>query len=71
MPMYEYACDKCETEFETLVMNSDEEKDVECPKCESKEVEKLLSVPGKPKVMIGGGGACGEGPPCGASWCQR
>jgi putative FmdB family regulatory protein len=35
-------CRKCEEEFEVLVMRSDEE--IECPKCEGADVERLLSV---------------------------
>jgi putative FmdB family regulatory protein len=40
MPIYEYACAQCGTEFEELVF-ADEA--VECPKCRSKNAEKKLS----------------------------
>lgn len=71
MPLYEYACKKCEHTFETLVYDGDE---VECPKCASKRLERLMSVPGLPQVKEGGfPSACGDPslPPCGAPGCRR
>ncbi len=41
MPIYEYRCCDCCEEFETLVFNSKEQ--VNCPKCESAKVERLMS----------------------------
>ncbi len=41
MPIYEYACNKCGHEFETLV-RSDTIPD--CPTCHSADLEKKLSV---------------------------
>ncbi len=41
MPIYEYRCDKCGEEFEKLVFGTTE---VECPKCNSKEITKKFSV---------------------------
>ena len=40
MPIFEYQCQSCESEFELLV--SVREKP-ECPKCDSKDLEKLMS----------------------------
>jgi putative FmdB family regulatory protein len=72
MPLYEYSCEKCEHTFETLVFEGDGDS-VECPECASPKVTKVLSVPAK--TQSGGSSlpvsACGEGPPCGAPWCQR
>jgi putative FmdB family regulatory protein len=70
MPLYEYTCDKCEHAFEMLVFDGDT---VECPECASAKVTRQLSVPAPPQSA---GAAlplspCGEGPPCGAPWCQR
>ena len=48
MPMYEYACQQCEHTFETLVFNGEK---VACPECASEKLEKLLSLPGRPKVQ--------------------
>jgi putative FmdB family regulatory protein len=73
MPLYEYTCQSCNSAFEELVFDGEA---VECPQCQSDKVEKMLSLPGRPKV--GGDSASGlpmacrsEGPPCGAPWCQR
>lgn len=45
MPIYEYKCKKCSESFEKLVFATDCEP-VECPKCGSGQVEKLLSSAG-------------------------
>jgi putative FmdB family regulatory protein len=69
MPLYEYACRRCEHTFETLV--SDGER-VECPECHSGRLERLLSVPAKPRAegkslpM-----SCDpKAPPCGPGCCR-
>ncbi len=69
MPMYEYACKKCDHAFEALVFSGDK---VECPECQSLKVEKLLSLPGMP-VVAASSSSCGDMslPPCGAPYCQR
>ncbi|MBN1880973.1 MAG: zinc ribbon domain-containing protein [Deltaproteobacteria bacterium] len=41
MPIYEYACDECGCEFETLVMSSTEE--VTCSACGSIKLTKKMS----------------------------
>lgn len=43
MPIYEYHCRDCRSDFEALVWTSREEQSVECPKCANKEVERILS----------------------------
>ena len=48
MPLYEYECQKCEHSFEKLVASSDTV--VECPECHAKKVQRLLSVPAKPRT---------------------
>jgi putative FmdB family regulatory protein len=45
MPLYEYACEKCDRTFEALVFDGES---VSCPHCEGEKVERLLSVPAKP-----------------------
>ncbi|MEN6440351.1 MAG: zinc ribbon domain-containing protein [Syntrophobacter sp.] len=54
MPLFEYECHNCSEHFETLVLKSDEI--VSCPKCNSAEVHKMLSVCGF-KTGGGKGGA--------------
>ncbi len=72
MPLYEFACEKCEHTFEELVFDGDQ---VACPKCRSAKVAKLLSLPGLAKASGASlpMSACGDPslPPCGAPWCQR
>lgn len=41
MPIYEYACNDCGNQFETLVRSGDSPA---CPGCHSNQLEKLLSV---------------------------
>lgn len=41
MPIFEYNCEKCHTNFELLVRG---ETVVQCPACSSRRVEKQLSV---------------------------
>lgn len=41
MPIYEFHCHKCDQDFETLVMRSDDV--ISCPKCDSQKVRRLMS----------------------------
>ena len=42
MPIYEYCCEGCDCQFETLVFRSSDR--VACPSCSSEKVSRLLSV---------------------------
>jgi len=45
MPIYEFLCSGCNTDFEKILRNSDLEGLIECPACESsKKVKRKLSV---------------------------
>ena len=44
MPIYEFECRKCGDKFEQLIFRSDET--INCPKCESVEVQRVMSVCG-------------------------
>ncbi len=55
MPIYEFVCEDCEHEFETLLKNREEAQDVRCPKCQSPRVKRLMSVTGA-IITDGGGG---------------
>lgn len=44
MPIYEYECCNCCEKFERLVFRSDEA--VSCPKCDSGDVSRVMSVCG-------------------------
>ncbi|MBW2167033.1 MAG: zinc ribbon domain-containing protein, partial [Deltaproteobacteria bacterium] len=43
MPIYEFKCLKCQTYFEMLVMNNDEEVELKCPECKSEDFERIIS----------------------------
>ncbi len=43
MPIYEYKCRKCGNIFERICFAGDDEKDIGCPTCEERDVERLLS----------------------------
>lgn len=77
MPLFEYTCDSCQSEFELLVRGSEKPA---CPSCDSKKLTKQLSVPAAhmggsselpvcstPSQMPSGG--CGA-PQCGMGGCQ-
>ena len=72
MPLYEYACRDCGREFEALVRG--DEKPV-CPHCESRKLDKLLSVAaghvakGKSGAAAEMPGGCGR-PQCGSGGCM-
>jgi putative FmdB family regulatory protein len=70
MPIYEYVCQQCDHEFETLVQSGEE---VECPECHSGQLEKLFSVPGAPRVghTTSLPLSCNPStPPCGPGCCK-
>ncbi|MFI5093721.1 MAG: zinc ribbon domain-containing protein [Candidatus Acidiferrum sp.] len=71
MPIYEYVCDECETHFEKIVINKQQE--ISCPKCASKKATIQLSVfattgssgsSAPSGNSFGGGGCCGGGCSC-------
>ncbi|MEO0123226.1 MAG: zinc ribbon domain-containing protein [candidate division WOR-3 bacterium] len=44
MPIFEFKCKKCFNKFEELVFKNSDLDDIKCPKCQGKEIEKLISV---------------------------
>ena len=73
MPLYEYSCRDCESQFELLVRGSEQPH---CPECESDRLERLLSAPAAPMTgtrnlpMSQPGGGCGL-PQCGQGGCMN
>lgn len=80
MPIYEYRCEPCHHQFETLIRSSGDV--AHCPKCGNVDVTKQFSVPAaaqsgrssnslpvcsnpEPKSFGCGGG----GGPCGSGFC--
>ncbi|MFK7819240.1 MAG: zinc ribbon domain-containing protein [Planctomycetaceae bacterium] len=73
MPIFEYSCKKCDSEFELLVRGSEKAK---CPDCNSGSLEKLISaaagrVSGG-QLPITSPGACppSDAPPCNPGCCR-
>ncbi len=80
MPIYEYQCNACHSDFELLIRGHEKP---ECPTCDSDDVIKQLSVAAVPKsasgrlpvmgpcrpTMVPGGG-CGL-PACSGGRCQN
>jgi putative FmdB family regulatory protein len=58
MPIYEFKCLRCEEFIELLVMNKDEEIELKCPKCASKDLERVLS---STNFSMGIGSGTGQG----------
>jgi putative FmdB family regulatory protein len=58
MPIYEYTCQQCGTDFEKLVFAGDDEQ-VTCPNCKTTEVNKQMS--STRFINSGIAGACTSG----------
>jgi putative FmdB family regulatory protein len=70
MPLYEFICTKCETDFESLARSSNWEGSVACPHCGSKKLTKKLSVfaaQAGSKPSTAAPGACSRPGGCGCS----
>jgi putative FmdB family regulatory protein len=58
MPIYEFKCLKCEEFIELLLLNKDEEVELKCPKCNAKDLERVLS---STNYSMGNGSGTGQG----------
>ncbi len=43
MPIYEYQCIGCESQFQRLVIKKGEEKNLLCPECGGSKIKRLIS----------------------------
>lgn len=74
MPIYEYTCHSCGNRFEEWQASMKADAEVQCAKCQSREVERLVSAFAAQKsqaeanpLPVGGCGRCGDpNGPC--SW---
>jgi len=64
MPIYEYICDECKSQFEKIVINRQQE--ISCHTCSSKKATIQLSVFSS---AVAGGSAKSSGPPSGGGGC--
>lgn len=46
MPIREFECLECLSTFDTLVRNQADMEETRCPKCNSSQLESVLTVPG-------------------------
>jgi putative FmdB family regulatory protein len=60
MPIYEFHCDACDTDFEQMSSMSARDQKAACPQCGSKKTGRKLSV-----VSVGTGGEKASGSPGG------
>jgi putative FmdB family regulatory protein len=67
MPMYEYRCRQCGTVTEHLVMSSGEHESLLCSSCDSRDLEKIMSVTNVSTYPSPSGGrtCCGREEQCG------
>lgn len=63
MPFYEYQCRSCGEAFEQMRKISDDDREVECPKCHEKNAERLISLTSASGwlSLFTGGSSCGSG----------
>ena len=66
MPIYEYMCNACGKDFETLVMGSFKPQ---CPSCESGDLSRLMSKCGFVSKSSGPGGQVQTTTSAGSSGC--
>ena len=57
MPMFGFSCENCGSHFEEWVRSQDGVDQVSCPRCHSRNVQKLLSRVAKIRVGSGAGTA--------------
>jgi len=69
MPIYEYRCKNCRSDFEVLILNSSDEEQVTCPQCEGHAVERVLSCFCKTTGTEGASGSDCTGSRGGFKWC--
>ncbi len=76
MPIYEFRCLKCEDLFEIMLLKTDDQAEMKCPKCQSEEFERVMStasfnMAGNTKgcASKGGGGAGMQTRTCSSGSC--
>lgn len=77
MPIYEYICQSCQSQFEKLVKSMSQTDPIPCPKCNSTDTQRTLSVfavKGETASASAGGGHVHSGGCCcgrGDGQCPR
>jgi putative FmdB family regulatory protein len=63
MPLYEYKCSDCQTCFDALRAMADADAPITCPKCDSENTGRMISLfsaIGSGGVIAGAGASCGS-----------
>ena len=68
MPLYEYICRGCRTDFEALIPAARRDDGAVCPQCGGVKVARKISLSAAP-VIRGGDGGSPEPLTCGAPSC--
>jgi putative FmdB family regulatory protein len=50
VPIYEYKC-SCGHIFESLILGGQREEDITCPKCQGRDLKKMISAPFLPSSV--------------------
>jgi len=66
MPVYTYICKDCGEKFDLLIGVSSEETKLKCKKCNSRNIDKILS---SFRVGDGGSSSSSSGPSCPTGTC--
>lgn len=64
MPIYEYRCNQCDCDFELFIWSARDEDNLKCPKCNHRDVKRVLSACSA-KTGAGALGAAACGPSSG------
>jgi len=67
MPIYEFHCDACDSDFEELYRSASEKRRPTCPRCRSRQVHKRFST----FAMGGGSAGSGDSGGSGCGTCSR
>lgn len=72
MPVYDYKCNECDSKYDIFHKSKENQEDIICPKCGSKNASKLMSAPsismhslGSPEMPACPSGGCCSGGSCG------
>ncbi|HEY68013.1 MAG: zinc ribbon domain-containing protein [Chloroflexi bacterium] len=63
MPLYEYCCSECGARFDVLRAMSDADASIACPKCNSENTHRVISLfsaIGSEGLIAGTGASCGS-----------
>ena len=70
MPIYEFKCLKCNECFEILFTSTQEAAELKCAKCDSQDVERVLSSTNFSVSSGGGTGATAQTRSCSSGSCS-